>query len=100
MIEFFAVLKTDLLPVEVSNNAKIFQIFDSLESKWEIVRHILNGTSRDQYEYYKLKNPVLFSDSRTIADIVKDCLDKNNWQEVPPPPAFREGTRARCTNAM
>ncbi|OJA19943.1 hypothetical protein AZE42_11602, partial [Rhizopogon vesiculosus] len=81
MIEFFAVLKTDLLPVEVSDNAKIFQIFHYLKSKSDVGDRILGSTKYDQYEYYKLKNPVLFSDDRAIADIVKDCLDKNNWQE-------------------
>ncbi|OAX31471.1 hypothetical protein K503DRAFT_81999 [Rhizopogon vinicolor AM-OR11-026] len=85
MIRFYVVLKTDLFFVRVSGNAKIREIIDFLQSKSAVAHRILGGISDDQYEYYKLKNPVSFSDDdRAIADVVKDCLDQNNWQEVSP----------------
>ncbi|OAX37049.1 hypothetical protein K503DRAFT_258026 [Rhizopogon vinicolor AM-OR11-026] len=85
MTVFFVVLKTDLLPVEVSNDARIFQIFQYLKSESDVGHRILGRTLYDQYKYYKLKNPVpvpgRITDSNSAAT-VQACLDKSNWEEV------------------
>jgi len=84
-VVFHVVLKTDLLPVTISDDAQIFQTFQCLKSQSHVARRILGRTLFDQYDYYKLKTPVsLPDDDRPNADIVQDCLDKSNWQVVSP----------------
>ncbi|OJA09671.1 hypothetical protein AZE42_11847 [Rhizopogon vesiculosus] len=82
MIRFYIVLKTDLFFLRAPNNAKVCETFDYVQSDLGSVHRILGKTSDDQYEYYKLKDPVLFTKDHAKSDIVKDCLDKNNWEEV------------------
>ncbi|OJA12570.1 hypothetical protein AZE42_13024 [Rhizopogon vesiculosus] len=85
MVEFYVVLKTDLLPVQVSADASIHHIFDSLKSRSEVARRIFGGTLYDQYEYYILKNPVplprRITNSNSAAT-VQTCLDKTRWEAV------------------
>ncbi|KAG2123457.1 hypothetical protein DEU56DRAFT_893632 [Suillus clintonianus] len=81
---FFVVLKTDLHYVTTSDNARIRDIFDNLESKSIVARRVLRGILYHQCDYYKLKNPVLVPDRVVPADIVPECLDKSNWHKVTP----------------
>jgi hypothetical protein len=71
-VTFCVVLKTELLPVTISNDARIHQTFQCLKSESHVARRILGRTLFDQYDYYKLKNPVPLPDDRPIADIVQD----------------------------
>jgi len=83
MVKFNVVLKTDFFPVTTSNDAQINDIVQCLKSQSHVARRILGRTLFDQYDYYKLKNPVsILDDDRPTADIVRDCLDKSNWQVV------------------
>ncbi|OJA12194.1 hypothetical protein AZE42_03936 [Rhizopogon vesiculosus] len=85
MTVFFVVLKTDLLPVEVSNDASIFQIFRYLKSESDVGHRILGRTLYDQYKYYKLKNPVPVPrriTNSTSAATIQACLHQSNWEEV------------------
>ncbi|OJA15923.1 hypothetical protein AZE42_02653 [Rhizopogon vesiculosus] len=80
---FFVVLKTDLLPVEVPNDASIFQIFQYLKSESDTGHRILGRTLCDQYKYYKLNNPVALPRSSYNRDeIVQTCMHRSNWEEV------------------
>jgi hypothetical protein len=79
------VLKNDLFPVTTSNDAQINDIVQCLKSQINTAHRILGRSSFEQYDYYKLKNPVpILDDDRPTADIVRDCLDKSNWQAVSP----------------
>ena len=89
MIQFYVVLKTELLPVTTSDNARIHEIFKYLKSESAAARRILGRVSFDQCDYYKLKNPVLFPDDRDPADIIPECLDEINWQKVSPLQSLR-----------
>ncbi|OJA15924.1 hypothetical protein AZE42_02654 [Rhizopogon vesiculosus] len=85
MTVFFVVLKTELLPVQVSDDASIFQIFQYLKSTSEVARRIFGRTLHDQYEYYLLKDPVplprRITNSNSTAT-VQTCLDKSRWEAV------------------
>jgi hypothetical protein len=84
-VTFYVVLKTELLPVTISDDARIFKTFQYLKSESRVARRILGRTLFDQYEYYKLKNPVALPCGVYNCDeIVKTCLCRDNWEQVSP----------------
>jgi hypothetical protein len=85
MVEFYVVLKADLLPVTTSDNARMGDIFLYLKSESHAARLILGRTLFHQYHYFKLKNPVPIPrrDINTTT-IVQTSLDRNNWEQVSP----------------
>ena len=81
MVEFFVVLKDDLFCVTTPDDARIHHVFRELKS--DVARHILDGTSVNQYQYYKLKNPVpLPRTALNVGEIVRTCLRQSNWEEL------------------
>ena len=47
MVKFYVVFKTDLLPVRIFDNGRIFVVFEDLESESHTVRRILGRTLFD-----------------------------------------------------
>jgi len=84
-LTFWVVLKTELLPVTMSDDARIYQTLQCLKSQINAVRRILGRSSFEQYEYYKLNNPVALPRGVYNCDeIVKTCLRRDNWERVSP----------------
>ncbi|KAG1764687.1 hypothetical protein EV702DRAFT_1272237 [Suillus placidus] len=86
---FLVVLNTELFHVTTSDNARIKETFANLKSESAEARRILGRISFDQCDYYKLKNPVHFPDDGTPADIIPECLNESNWQNVLPVQSLR-----------
>ncbi|KAG1734454.1 uncharacterized protein EDB91DRAFT_1250976 [Suillus paluster] len=85
MVIFYVMLKTTLLHVTTSDDAEICTIFQDLKSRSEIARQMLGRTMFDQYEYYKLKDPMpLPLRFSNCAAIVQTCLDRREWEELSP----------------
>ena len=86
MPEFFVVLKDELLPVNVPDNTIITAIFRNLKSSSATARRIFGHlTSFDQYQYFKLKNPVPVPQGVfDIGEITRTCLNPSNWEQVHP----------------
>jgi len=84
LVKFTVVLKTDLFPVIISDDAQINDIIRCLKSQINTARRILGRSSFEQYDYNKVKNPgpLLHRDSNAIT-IIQTCLDRNNWKTVP-----------------
>jgi len=59
MVKFNVMLKTDLFPVITSDDAQINDISQCFKSRISAARRIFRRSSFKQYDYYKLKNPVL-----------------------------------------
>jgi len=84
-VTFFVVLKTELLPVTISGDGRIYLTFQYLKSEFFAARNIIGRSSLDQYEYYKLKDPVALPRGVYNCDeIVKTCLRRDNWERVSP----------------
>jgi hypothetical protein len=78
------VLKTDLFPVIISDDAQIDDIIRCLKSQINTARRILGRSSFEQYDYYKVKNPVPIPHRNSKAvTIIQTCLDRNHWETVP-----------------
>jgi hypothetical protein len=79
---FCVVLKTELLPVTISDDAWIYQTFQYLNSEFFATRNIIGRSPLDQYEYYK--NPVMVHPHGVYNcdEIVKTCLCWDNWEQV------------------
>jgi len=83
MVKFSVVLKTDLFPVTTSDDAQINDIVQCLKSQINTARRILGRSSFEQYDYYKLKNPVLIPRRNSnTATIIQTCMNRNNWEKV------------------
>jgi len=85
MVKFSVVLKTELFPVTTSDDSQINDIVQCLKSQINTARRILGRSSFEQYDYYKLKNPVSIPRRNSnTATIIQTCMDKSNWQVVSP----------------
>jgi hypothetical protein len=83
-VTFCVVLKTELLPVTISDDARIHQIFQCLKSQINTARRILGRSSFEQYDYYKLKSPVpIPRRNSNAATIIQTCMNRDNWETVP-----------------
>jgi hypothetical protein len=81
MVELLVVPKGDLFHVKTSDDPQIVDFFE--EFKLEAARRILYRTSFNQYQYYKLKNPVPLPRTAFIrGEIVRTCLCQSNWEEL------------------
>ncbi|KAG2369960.1 hypothetical protein BDR07DRAFT_1387444 [Suillus spraguei] len=85
-VEFYAVLENEHYYISVSAKSKIIHIFEYLKSHYEETYPILDRISYKRCKFYKLKDPVLVPDEDFVdkADMIKQCLDEQNWTEVSP----------------
>jgi len=84
MVDFYVVLKTELLALSLSPSARIWKVFTELRSEYVSARTIFHGLSYHDCKYYKLKVPVPVPDdaSDDAAEVLQKCLDESNWKEV------------------
>ena len=61
-------------------------MFQHLKSDLTTARRITGKSSFEEYEYYKLRDPVPLpaGDNPDFAPIVQSCLDRNKWANVLP----------------
>ncbi|KAG1784539.1 uncharacterized protein HD556DRAFT_1427453 [Suillus plorans] len=86
MVDFYAVLGNEHYLISVSAKSKIIHIFEYLKSHYDETHPVLKRISYKRCKFYKLKNPVLVPDEDSVdkADMIKQCLDEQNWTEVLP----------------
>ena len=83
LVKFNVVLKSDLFPVIISDDARNNDVIQCLKSQINTARRILGRSSFEQYDYYKLKNPVPTPHRNSNAvTIIQTCLDRNSWETV------------------
>ncbi|KAG2049571.1 hypothetical protein BDR06DRAFT_704933 [Suillus hirtellus] len=86
MVDFYAVLGNEHYFISVSTKSKIIHIFEYLKSHYDETHPVLKRISYKRCKFYKFKNPVLVPDEDSVdkADMIKQCLDEENWTEVSP----------------
>jgi hypothetical protein len=79
------VLKTDLFPVIISDDAQIDDIIRCLKSQINTARRILRRSSFEQYEsLLPGQEPrTNFLRNSNAVTIIQTCLDRNQWETVP-----------------
>jgi len=80
-VEFWVVLGTELYVVLLSSKVRISKVFRYLKDEYA---DISGKVSYKQCKYYRLKNPVSIPDDVDDADIVEECLNESNLEEVSP----------------
>jgi len=83
MVKFNVVLKPDLFPVMISDDAQINDVIQCLKSQIHTARRIFGRSSFEQYNHCKLiKSVPIPRRSSKAATIIQTCLDRDNLNTV------------------